>query len=143
MLCHPLVSPLAAKDWAGSPPIWMSTGQELLTDEDKHIACKAARQGVVVHFEEWESMPHCFCMILMGTRPSRKCFKSWAEFARMAVKAPQELQTRGVKVRARSLLEETLDVTSVSEYTDEEVAVRMKYGELRIDYGRGTDALLV
>lgn len=142
MLCHPLVSPLAAKDWTGSPPLWMSTGQELLSDEDKHVASRAARQGVAVHFEEWEGMPHCFCMILMGTKPSKKCFKSWAEFMKMAVKAPQELQPRGMKIRARTWEEESLDMQNISRYTDEEVAVRMRYGELRIDYKDGTDTLI-
>ena len=140
MLCHPLVSPLAVKDWSGAPPLWVCTGQELLTDEDKHLAAKAARQGVQVTFEEWEGMPHCFCMILMGTKPSRKCFKSWAEFAKLAVKKPQELTTRGVKVSARTWKEEMVEVEEVSKYTDEEVAVRMRHRELRIDYEKGTDA---
>jgi acetyl esterase/lipase len=143
MLSHPLVSPLAAKDWSGSPPMWICTGEELLTDEDRHVASKAARQGVAVQFEEWEGMPHCFCMILMGTKPSRKCLKSWAEFARMAVKAPQALITTGVKIKARTWAEQKLDVETVSKYTDEEIAVRMKYGELRIDYEKGTDTLLI
>jgi acetyl esterase/lipase len=82
MLCLPLVSPLTARDWSGAPPMWMCTGQELLTDEYKHVMAKAARQGIVVQFEEWEGMPHCCVMVLMNTQPSRRCFKSVAEFAR-------------------------------------------------------------
>lgn len=142
MLHHPLVSPLAAKDWTGAPPMWFSTGQELLTDEDKHVAAKAARQGVKVHFEEWEGMPHCFCMVLMGTTPSRKSFKSWAEFARMCVKEPQTLRTMGVRIRAKTWREEKLIVDDLSIYTDDEVAARMRYRELRIDYEHGTDTLI-
>ena len=57
LLCHPLVSPLIAKSWEGSPPLWIETGQELLTDEDKYIAMKASSQGVKVVFEEYEAMP--------------------------------------------------------------------------------------
>jgi acetyl esterase/lipase len=27
MLCHPLVSPLGARDWSGAPPMWICTVQ--------------------------------------------------------------------------------------------------------------------
>lgn len=143
MLHHPLVSPLAAKDWTGSPPLWMSTGQELLTDEDKHVAAKAARQGVKVQFEEWEGMPHCFCMILTGTTPSKKCFKNWAGFATTAIKATETLETRGVKIKAKTWMEEVLDVEKVSNYSDEEILRRMRGRQTSIANENGTDTLLV
>jgi hypothetical protein len=31
---------------------------------------------VVVQFEEWEGMPHCFAMVILNTEPSRRFFKS-------------------------------------------------------------------
>jgi alpha/beta hydrolase fold len=142
MLCHPLVSPLAARDWSGAPPMWMCTGQELLTDEDKHVAAKAARQGVVVQLEEWEGMPHCFAMVILNTEPSRRFFKSISEFARTCVEAPGELQTRGVKIRAKTWREEKLDVESVSRFTDEEIDRRMRKREDEIDHEQGTDTLV-
>ena len=142
MLCHPLVSPLAARDWSGAPPMWMCTGQELLTDEDKHVAAKAARQGVVVQLEEWEGMPHCFAMVILNTEPSRRFFKSISEFIRTCVEAPGELQTRGVKIRAKNWREEKLDVESVNRFTDEEVDRRMRKREDEIDHEQGTDTLV-
>ncbi|KFY14757.1 hypothetical protein V492_02434, partial [Pseudogymnoascus sp. VKM F-4246] len=48
LLLHPLVSPLAAKGelWAGAPPVWMVTGWELLSDEDRAVAGRMAGAGV-------------------------------------------------------------------------------------------------
>lgn len=122
--------------------MWFSVGQEILTDEGKHVACKAAKQGVKVQIEEWEGMPHCFCMVLMGTQPSQKSFKSWAEFARKAVKEPQMIETRGVRIGAKYWKETELEVEEVSIYTDDEVRCRMRYREARIDYEQGTDTLV-
>jgi hypothetical protein len=122
--------------------MWMCTGQELLTDEDKHVAAKAARQGVVVQLEEWEGMPHCFAMVILNTEPSRRFFKSISEFARTCVEAPGELQTRGVKIRAKTWREEKLDVESVSRFTDEEIDRRMRKREDEIDHEQGTDTLV-
>jgi acetyl esterase/lipase len=124
--CHPLVSPLAAKSWEGAPPMWIETGQELLSDEDKHVAMVAARQGVTVVYEEFEAMPHCFAMILGGIAESRKCFDSWSSFITAAVEQPESLATRGVRHQAKTLEEEALDVQTLSPYTEEEVHRRMK-----------------
>jgi hypothetical protein len=38
--------------------LYIETGEELLTDEDKHVAMQAAKQGVKVVFEQYETMPH-------------------------------------------------------------------------------------
>lgn len=82
MLCHPLVSPLAAEDWSGAPPLWLCYGQEMLVDEGKQVAALASSQGVQVVWEEWEAMSHCFGMILGGTPISKKYFANWADFIR-------------------------------------------------------------
>lgn len=56
IICHPLVSPVAVKDWSGAPPMWFMTGEELLTDEDKVVAVRSAEQGVTVVWEQYEAM---------------------------------------------------------------------------------------
>lgn len=63
-LTHPLVSPLAARDWQNSPPVFVSVGQEMLRDEDAVFARRMAGQGVRVRWCEFEGMPHCFAMVL-------------------------------------------------------------------------------
>ena len=55
-LVNPICSPLAAKSWEGCCPLYIDTGTELLTDEDKYVAMSAAKQGVTVVYEEYEAM---------------------------------------------------------------------------------------
>ena len=126
LLCHPLVSPLIARSWEGSPPLWIETGQELLTDEDKYIAMRASSQGVKVVFEEYEAMPHCFAMVLETLPASKRCFDSWAGFARQVVERPGTLESSGVKIRPKTLEEVVLDVGALSEMKEEEVRERMR-----------------
>lgn len=83
MLCHPLVSPAAARNWIGSPPIWLAMGQERLADSGKVIAQTAARQGVVVLWEMYERMPHNWIMMLPKLWQSEDCVKRCAEMIRM------------------------------------------------------------
>lgn len=125
MLCHPLVSPLGAASWAGSCPLFVQVGHELLTDEGKHVAAKAAGQGVGVVFEEYEAMPHCFAMVLGELPTSKRFFGSWAGFAAGVVEG-KSVQTRGTMVRAKTGREEELDVRSLREVGDEVVLARMK-----------------
>lgn len=126
MLCHPLVSPLAAKSWEGSCPMYNETGQELLTDEDKYLATKAASQGVTVVFEEYEAMPHCFAMILETLPAARMFFSGWSQFIKQAVEGPDMLETKGKKIMAKTYEEKELDVSTLCAYTEQEVKDRMR-----------------
>lgn len=132
MLCHPLVSPIAVKDWTGSPPMWVETGEELLSDEDKYIATVAAQQGVTVVYDEFEAMPHCFALVLEGLEGGRKCFSVWSDFIKAAVENPQSLKTRGRRYKAKTLEAEEVDVEKLSPFTEEEIMDRMRkrVGEL-------------
>lgn len=125
-MCHPLVSPLAAASWEGSPPLFMVCGEEMLTDEDKVVAARAAKQGVQVVWEQYEAMPHCFAMMLEGLEGSRMCFASWAKFCRDVVERPGEVKTEGWFIKAKTLERNSVDVKSLSEFTDEEVRKRMQ-----------------
>jgi len=126
MLCHPLVSPLAAKSWEGSCPMYNETGQELLTDEDKYLATKAASQGVTVVFEEYEAMPHCFALILETLPAARMFFSGWSQFIKQAVEGPDMLKTKGKKIMAKTCEEKELDVSTLCAYTEQEVKDRMR-----------------
>ncbi|CAM6095876.1 unnamed protein product [Calypogeia fissa] len=132
VLCHPLVSPMAAKNWTGSPPIWIVTGSELLSDENKYVAMVAARQGVTVIVEEFEAMPHCFALILQGHESERKCFTLWTDFMITVIENPESLKTRGTLYKVKTLEEENVDVEKLVSFTDSEVRDRMRQrmGEL-------------
>ncbi|KAK0117748.1 hypothetical protein ONS95_012074 [Cadophora gregata] len=126
ILCHPLVSPLAAKDWTGSCPMFIETGQELLTDEDRYVAMVAARQGVKVVYEEYETMPHCFAMVLETLPASRMFFESWAGFIRGVVDRPDGVEGKGRVVKPKTLEVKVVDVKGLSERSGEEVRKGMR-----------------
>ncbi|KAH7323758.1 acetyl-hydrolase [Rhexocercosporidium sp. MPI-PUGE-AT-0058] len=126
VLTHPLVSPLAAKSWEGSCPLYIETGQELLTDEARHVACKAAKQGVRVLYEEFETMPHCFAMVLETLPASRLFFEGWAGFIKQVTVGGGEVVTSGKIVKPKTLETRSVEVGKLSERSDEEVLTKMK-----------------
>lgn len=139
---HPLVSPLAAdaSAWEGSPPILFMVGTELLSDENKILACRLARRGVRVRWEEYEWMPHCFALALPHLKGTRKCFEGWAGFCREVVErmkvdgeggkemANGRVETRGVMIsaNAKGIKETRIDVERLWDESDEIVIERMK-----------------
>lgn len=126
MLDHPLISLHVAETWAGAPPLWMNTGEEMLTDEDKVLASRAAQQGVAVEYEEYEAMPHCFPMMLPTLKAADRCIKSWGNFCRKAVEEPGSIKTTGVYVHAKSLKEDSVDVQKIAPLPMDEVVKRLK-----------------
>ncbi|KAI4196390.1 MAG: hypothetical protein LQ350_006576 [Teloschistes chrysophthalmus] len=132
MLCHPLVSPLAAKDWTGSCPMFFVYGEETLTDEGKSVASLAAQQGVSVVWEQFEAMPHCFSMIFEHLEAGRRGFKDWADFCTQVAsktdvkEKARKIETKGTWFAAKSCKETDRDVTSLAVCSREEVADRMK-----------------
>ncbi|USW55618.1 Putative lipase, GDXG histidine active, alpha/beta hydrolase-3 [Septoria linicola] len=112
LLDHPLCSVVLAEDWSNSPPLWMCCGDEMLADEDLVVAKRAAEQGVKVHFEWYEKMPHCFAMLLPHLKESKRCVASWGNWARLVAEGGQgeEIKTTGVRITAKSGKEEDVDV---------------------------------
>ena len=123
-MCHPLVSPLAAKDWTGACPLWFSYGEEMLADEVQIVASKAAKQGVTVVSEQWEAMPHCFALILLGSSMSKKAYQNWAAFCKDVVKG-EKIGTRGLWIEASTGKESEVEVQSLCKISDKEVRERM------------------
>ncbi|POS87887.1 hypothetical protein EPUL_000410 [Erysiphe pulchra] len=119
-LCaHPLVSPLVAKNWNGSCPIYIATGWEILADEEKISAMNIASQGVKVIFEEYEAMPHCFGLVLPKLPGSDLFFQNWARNIKLMVDHPNDLVTNGTLIKAKTLATESLDVLGLSSLTYE------------------------
>jgi acetyl esterase/lipase len=119
-LCHPLVSPLLA-DWTGAPPMYISCGQELVADECCFLAQSAARKGVMVVWEQYEAMPHCFAQILAGTRVSERVLEGFARFIRDVVRAPGSIKTHGEFVEAKTLRSLAVDVRNLIDLDLDEV----------------------
>ena len=134
MLCHPLVSPLAAKDWTGSCPLFIAYGEEMLSDEIQHVAARAAQQGVPVVSEQWEAMPHCFALMLLGSPMSKRCFADWTYFCNVVAKGV-EPSTRGLWFEAKTQKETEVDVAALAPISDEEVRERMERARTARDLG--------
>ncbi|KAL9602359.1 MAG: hypothetical protein Q9219_001925 [cf. Caloplaca sp. 3 TL-2023] len=128
MLCHPLVSPLSAKDWTGSCPMWLVYGEEMMADEGKSVASVAANQGVTVIWEQYEAMPHCFSMIFDQLEAGRRAIKDWADFCTAVAGelAGQGLETKGTWFAAKTCKETNVDVGSLAVCSQEEAIERMK-----------------
>ncbi|QIW95050.1 hypothetical protein AMS68_000568 [Peltaster fructicola] len=114
LIDHPLVSVVGAESWEKSPPLWFNTGGEMLTDEDKLVVSRTAQQGVTVHYEEYEAMPHCFPMLIPHLEESTKCIKSWGSFCRRAVEEPASLKTNGTFFHAKTGKQYAVDPKTVS-----------------------------
>ncbi|KAK2753360.1 hypothetical protein FQN55_003489 [Onygenales sp. PD_40] len=82
-LCHPLVSPVAARAemWVGAPWVFLQVGEEMLADEGGVVA-RRMKEGVMmgggsgsgngnggVVWEQYGGMPHCFGLLLGGEQP--------------------------------------------------------------------------
>ena len=128
MLCHPLVSPLAVKDWKGACPVWMGVGEEMLVDECKVTAARMARQGVTVQWDMFEAMPHCFAMVFerFALPASVKCFEQWADFCKSVTGDSQKVATGGIWYEAKTLKQKEMKVEALAPLDDEEVEERMR-----------------
>lgn len=90
LVAHPLVSPLACPKelWEGAPPIYITTGEEGLTDEDLLTARKIHHAGVPVIVEQYEGMPHVFGFIMIATPAGKLFFQGLSQFLRDVLAGP-------------------------------------------------------
>ncbi|KAL7807226.1 alpha/beta hydrolase fold domain-containing protein [Trichoderma gracile] len=130
MVAHPLATLLMSRSWQGSPPIWMSTGWEILAYENKALAMKLFADGVALVFEEYEAMPHVFALLLSHAPASRRCFESWADFIRRSVQDPRSIEASATSIKARTLEETSLKFDELLEDSLEDVqaSVAIKAG---------------
>ncbi|KIW08278.1 uncharacterized protein PV09_01198 [Verruconis gallopava] len=125
-LCHPLVSPLAAMDWKGAPPCFVVTGEECLADEDKILCQRMHAQGVKVVWEQYEAMPHVFCMVFEKTKISEMSFEGWANAIKSFVEKPAEVESKGIWVTAKKLEIKVVPPGGDPVMSDEECLRRMR-----------------
>lgn len=127
LITHPLVTLLTARNWEGCPPVYMSTGWELLADEDKFMAAKLHAQGVPTVWEEFEGMPHCFAMVLTENPMARRCFDAWTQFMQKVTEnGPGSVESAFKTIKAGTLKEERRDPATLSPYTEEEMRERLR-----------------
>ncbi|OXV08067.1 hypothetical protein Egran_04170 [Elaphomyces granulatus] len=129
-VAHPLVSPLAARKelWENAPPVFIAMGEESLSDEGLITARKVHQAGGAVAVEQFEGMPHCFALLMLGAPAARRCFRGWATFCRDAVaRQVDRIRTGHVSFIKRKLLS-TIQIPfdEVHPLRDDEVEMLMQ-----------------
>lgn len=130
MICHPLVSPSAALSWVGAPPMWFALGEERMVDAAKVIIKRAYAQGVNVHWEQYEAMPHNWPMLFPNFSQSKLCMRRWAGVCRMYVETqalPSSAEFVSVSQEIRKV-----DLDELSAFTPEETLARMRNKQARM-----------
>jgi hypothetical protein len=80
-------------------------GEESLSDEGLITARKVHQAGGAVAVEQFEGMPHCFALLMLGAPAARRCFRGWATFCRDAVaRQVDPIRTGHVSFIKRKLL---------------------------------------
>ena len=139
MLCHPLVSPTIARNWAGSPPMWFAQGRgERLVDASKFVAQNAARQNVPVEWEEYEGMPHLWFMLFKRWEQAEMCMYHWADACSRFTKG-LPIATMGILIRLHDLDRAVINVHVLTTLTMNEVdtTMRRKQATVRAFTGEG------
>lgn len=127
LLHHPLVSPVTAESWVGSPPMWLATGQERLCDSVKEIAQTAHRQNVCVLWEQYEGMPHTWPMILGELPQTALCFQHWADACNEFVAhGERKLRSRGTYITVEDLKSQSVNMSDLSQLSAEDVRTLIK-----------------
>jgi acetyl esterase/lipase len=150
-LCHPLVSPLAAKDWSGLSgdgdggkcPVWFGMGQEMLRDEDAVVAKRIAQQGGTVVWREWEGMPHVFAFMLDKHDASKQFLEEFGRFCKGVVgigehgedgmKGGVGIDSSAIFYKAKTLEPEQVGFDKLTDLSDERVAQLMREGKERLE----------
>lgn len=124
-LCHPLVSPTAATDWTGAPPLLFICGEERAADSNKVIAQRAFDQKVSVVWEQYEGMPHIFMQLMDKLPHSKMSMEKWAQFCVSCVDG-NEVASRGAVVEVETLQRREVEMSRLTDMTVEEARSRMQ-----------------
>lgn len=96
MVTHPLVSTMAYDGWRALPSVLIQCGaEERLRDEGRYLAQHMAEEGVLVQYDEYQSMPHVFQMLSPQFGSSRISIRLVGEYIK-AVTSGGRLETRKV-----------------------------------------------
>ncbi|KAI5795400.1 Alpha/Beta hydrolase protein [Peziza echinospora] len=128
-ITHPLVSPLAAKSWAGCPPVWACVGDECLRDSNYYWAHRLVESSVPLHMEKYTSLPHVFPLILQHHPCAPRAFSSMGKFLahHLSTQSSTEFEYRRIRIHPKTLAETPLEdsVLSMGGLTMDELLEKM------------------
>lgn len=139
MLDHRLANPLSAKDWKGSPSVFICIGEECLADDGKVIARRLVEAGSAVEFQEFEAMPHVFPAVFGGMSGARLAMERWGYAIKRMVERGS-IATKAVWVAAKTLKEKDLTVSGLApELTEEAITKYVSDAKAQRERGQGRD----
>ena len=143
MICHPLVSPATALDWAGAPPVWFAIGEERMSDGAKAVAQAMANQGVTVQWEEYKHMPHNWPVLFSRLWQATRCMGHWGEACKLFA-GDRTSRSKGEIVELDGSTR-SLEVTHLIELNTEAVLeiMKMKQAKMRTWTGRQRERSLI
>lgn len=126
---HPLVSPVVVKSerWKGSPPVYLTVGNETIEDETCILARRMREAGADVVFEGFEGMPHCYAIVAPHQPAGKKYWHSLAKFCNDVV-GSGKIESKAIWVEPFSLKERHVDFDRLCELSDEKVEELLKSG---------------
>lgn len=101
-----------AESWSGSPPVWISVGDECLRDANFYFAHRLVESGAPLRFLHFTAMPHVFQATVAHLAVSRRSFEDMAEFLH-AVFARSKGRLAAVKTGEYRVHPVTLDEVAV------------------------------
>ncbi|RPB03393.1 alpha/beta-hydrolase [Choiromyces venosus 120613-1] len=127
LITHPLVSPIVAESWHGSPPIWMGVGDECLRDSNLFFAHRLLASNVCVRFLKYTAMPHFFQAVIPHLDVSKKSVANMGEFIR-AIFTGGSVKVGQARVNPKGVSEEIVpdDELSLGGLKLEDVVALMK-----------------
>ena len=139
MLCHPLVSPVAAQEWSSMPPIWLAYGQEQMIDDGKIVAQRTSEAGVATQLHCYEGLPHIFPLLFPRLKQSHHLLSNWASFCVECIRTPNSIRTTNsvFDLGCQHKFQASERFTDLS-YDFAKVLMRAKRSERSIWTGRST-----
>ncbi|PHH80542.1 hypothetical protein CDD80_1054 [Ophiocordyceps camponoti-rufipedis] len=126
LLSHQLVSPITATSWHGSPPVYMSVGDELLLDDVRFFAARLVAQDVPVVMEHYQAMPHDHALFLSHIPAADRCLDVCGAFIRTVVDPAAVVKPSATYIHSKTLREEPLQFDRLSLESYDQVCRRVK-----------------
>jgi acetyl esterase/lipase len=137
LLCHPLVSPVAAESFSSLPPMFFAYGEEYLGQEGRFVAQRAAEDGVMVEFHHYRRLFHVFPLMYPKLPQSKHCLEEMARFCSACVHTPHNLRVRSVTYPPEGNLIRPVEGSLSVEIEQKLVLKRMKEAQSRREVWTG------
>lgn len=124
MVTHPLVSTIAYDGWRAIKSVLIQCGaEERLRDEGRYLAQHMAEEGVLVQYDEYQSMPHVFQMVSPQAGSSKISIRIVGEYMK-AVTTGESIASRRV-LRNSKDQQRQFDADQFKEHVREKVKAAM------------------